>query len=151
MRTCSFAIHPRGLLIGLPSVLFLSAFAAGPKVSQPKPLLTLQGNLIFIQGIGPALHTQKKDYRLASKEPSLLHTLQDKRLVGRELRLEGTANPDGRFNVEKLYTVHGGKVYRVRYFCEVCNIEALEPGNCVCCQQPTELQEIPVNENPSGH
>jgi hypothetical protein len=24
---------------------------------------------------------------------------------------------------------------------------ALEPGNCVCCQQPTELQEIPV-ENP---
>ncbi len=146
MRTRAFAKHARELLIRFLSALFLTAFAAGPKASQSKPLLTLQGNLISIQGIGPALHTQKKDYRLASKEPYLLHTLQDKRLLGRELRLEGTVNSDGSFNVEKLYTVHGDKTYRVRYYCEVCNIEALEPGNCVCCQQPTELQEIPANE-----
>ncbi len=146
MRSRAFAKNARGLLIGFSSVLFLSAFAARAKVSPSKPLMTLQGNLISIQGIGPALHTQKKDYRLASKEPYLLQTLQDKRLAGRELRLEGTANPDGSFNVEKLYTVRGGKTYRVRYYCEVCNIEALEPGNCVCCQQPTELQEIPANE-----
>jgi hypothetical protein len=34
----------------------------------------------------------------------------------------------------------------VRYFCEVCNVEALEPGDCVCCQAPTELQEVPVDK-----
>jgi hypothetical protein len=51
---------------------------------------------------------------------------------------------DGTFQVERLYTVKDGRLYRVRYFCKICNIEALEPGNCVCCQQPTELQEIPV-------
>ena len=27
-----------------------------------------------------------------------------------------------------------------------CHIVALEPGRCVCCQQPTELQEVPLNK-----
>ena len=53
---------------------------------------------------------------------------------------------DGSFQVQWLYTVHNGKLFRVRYFCATCNIVALEPGNCVCCQQPTELQEIPVDK-----
>ncbi len=99
-----------------------------------------------IPGTGPILRTQKKDYPLAGKTPYLFHTLQDKRLIDRELRVEGTTRPDGTFEVERLYTVREGKLYRVRYYCEVCNIEALEPGNCVCCQQPTELQEIPATE-----
>jgi len=127
------------------AALFLIALAATLSASQSAPRVTLQGKLGPVQGTGPVLHTLKKDYRLASKEPYLLHTLGDERLVGRELRLEGTANPDGSLNVERFYTVRGGKLYRVRYFCEVCNIEALEPGKCVCCQQPTELQEIPAD------
>ncbi|HZO99102.1 MAG TPA: hypothetical protein VFD30_02295 [Terriglobia bacterium] len=53
--------------------------------------------------------------------------------------------PDGSFKVIHFYTIRNGRLFRVRYFCETCNIEALEPGNCVCCQQPTELQEIPVS------
>lgn len=131
--------------------LFLIAFAAPLDATPGAPRVTLQGKLGSVQGAGPVLHTLKKDFRLASKESYLLHTLEDKRLLGRELRLEGTANPDGSFNVEKFYTVRGGKLFRVRYYCEVCNIEALEPGNCVCCQQPTELQEIPASDYPSGH
>ena len=71
----------------------------------------------------------------------------DKRLVNREVRVEGTMQADGRFEAERLYTFKDGKLYKVRYFCKTCNIEALEPGNCVCCQQPTELQEIPVSED----
>jgi hypothetical protein len=74
--------------------------------------------------------------------------MQDKRLDGREVRLEGTAQPDGTFQVQWLYTIHNGKLFRVRYFCATCNIVALEPGNCVCCQQPTALQEIPVDKLP---
>ncbi len=106
--------------------------------------MALQGKLASVGGMGLALRTQKRDYSLAGKTSTLLHTLQDARLVGREVRLEGALRPDGVFEVEKLFTFRGGKLYRVRYYCEVCNIEALEPGNCVCCQQPTELQEIPV-------
>jgi hypothetical protein len=95
-------------------------------------------------GAGPTLRTAKKNYALAGKTPYLFHTLQDKRLLDREVRLEGTTRPDGTFEVERIYTLRNGKLYRVRYYCEICNIEALEPGDCVCCQQPTELQEIPV-------
>ena len=53
---------------------------------------------------------------------------------------------DGTLEVARLYTIHQGKLFRVRYYCDVCNIAALEPGPCVCCQRPTELQEIPVSE-----
>jgi hypothetical protein len=49
--------------------------------------------------------------------------------------------------VDEIHTVHDGRVYRVRYYCETCNIEAVEPGPCACCQQPVELQEIPLDKN----
>lgn len=113
---------------------------------QTKPFATLEGKLVSLAGSGPTLKSAKKEYRLAGKTSYLFHTLQDKRLADRAVRLEGTEKPDGSFEVERVYTLHGGKLYRVRYYCEVCNIEALEPGDCVCCQQPTELQEIPVDD-----
>ena len=89
---------------------------------------------------------QGKDQPLSATTTYLLHTLSDKRLANREVRLEGTMKADGTFEAERLYTVRDGKLYRVRYFCKVCNIEALEAGDCVCCQHPTELQEIPVTD-----
>jgi hypothetical protein len=107
----------------------------------------LNGKLETLPGTGLVLGTAKKDYPLFARTTYLFHTLQDKRLANRQVRLEGTTKADGTFEVAKLFTVRNGKLYRVRYYCEVCNIEALEPGNCVCCQQPTELQEIPVDES----
>ena len=107
----------------------------------------LNGKLVTLPGTGLVLRTAKKDYPLSARTTYLFHTLQDKRLASRQVRLEGTKKPDGTFEVAKLFTVRNGKLYRVRYYCEVCNIEALEPGNCVCCQQPTELQEIPVEDS----
>ena len=105
---------------------------------------TMTGTLVSVPGGCPVLKVDAKTYTLLSDKPYLLHTLQDPRLAHREIRVEGTAKADGTFAVAKFFTVKYGKLFRVRYYCEVCNIEALEPGNCVCCQQPTELQEIPV-------
>jgi len=92
------------------------------------------------------LEAKGRNIALSARTSYLFHTLGDERLRNREVRLEGTRLPDGSFKVEQLLTVHNGKLFRVRYFCEVCNIEAYEPGICVCCQQPTELQEIPLAE-----
>lgn len=111
-----------------------------------KPLSVLQGRLVSAAGEGPILRMPNKDYALSAGTSYLFHALQDKRLANREVRVEGIAEPQGTFKVQKFFTVRGGKLYRVRYFCETCNLEALEPGLCVCCQQPTELQEIPVRE-----
>lgn len=107
---------------------------------------SIEGKLTSVKGAGPVLKTVTQNYPLSGKTTYLFHTLQDKRLQNREVHLEGVLVTDGTFEVEYIYAVHGGKLYRIRYFCETCNIEALEPGDCVCCQQPTELQEYPASE-----
>jgi hypothetical protein len=110
-------------------------------------LAALEGKLLSISGQGPALRIHEKDQPLSATTTYLFHTLLDKRLANREVRVEGSMKADGTFEVERLYTIRNGKLYRVRYFCKLCNIEALEPGDCVCCQQPTELQEIPAADS----
>ena len=113
----------------------------------PPHLAVLEGTLLSTSADCPMVRVHDKDQPLTAYTTQLYHTLQDKRLANREVRLEGLMKSDGTFYVERLYTVKDGRLYRVRYFCKVCNIVALEPGNCVCCQQPTELQEIPVTGN----
>lgn len=108
---------------------------------------TLQGKLLFIQGDGPVLKTDAKQVSLAGRYEYIFRTLEDKRLRNDEVRLQGEYQADGNFRVDNIFTIHHGEVYRVRYFCETCNIVGLGPGRCVCCQQPTELQEVPVNKD----
>jgi hypothetical protein len=108
---------------------------------------TLQGTLLFIQGTGPVVKTATKQVPLAGRYHYIFQTLEDKRLRNDEVKLEGEFVADGNFQVDNIYTIHHGELYRVRYFCETCNIVGLGPGRCVCCQQPTELQEVPVNKN----
>jgi len=107
----------------------------------------LQGKLLFIQGSGPVVKTSTKQYPLAGRYHYIFQTLGDKRLRNDDVRLEGKFLADGNFQVDNIYTLHHGEVYRVRYFCETCNIVGLGPGRCVCCQQPTELQEVPLNKD----
>ncbi|MGO9269685.1 MAG: hypothetical protein ACLQOO_05425 [Terriglobia bacterium] len=127
--------------------MFLICFAA-PALGSGSPVqsFALEGKLLATAPGGPLLATAGKQVRLVAKLSFLLHTLEDKRLEDREVRLEGSVEPDGAFGVERLFTVKDGKLFKVRYYCEICNIAAVEPGNCVCCQRPTELQEIPVSE-----
>lgn len=120
--------------------------AAGPAAhaQDSKPAPPLQGKLVHLAR-GLALRVQGKNIPLSTVRTWHLNTLKDKHLTGREIRAEGDWAADGTFRLSQFYTVKGGRLYRVRYFCEVCNIESLEPGDCVCCQAPTELQEIPVD------
>ena len=138
----------QALVMGL--LVCTAALAASPLYAAqggPRHLAALAGKLLSIPGQGPVLLIHEKDQPLSATTTYLFHTLLDKRLANREVRLEGTMKADGTFEVERLYTVRNGKLYRVRYFCKACNLEALEPGDCVCCQQPTELQEIPVTDD----
>ena len=134
--------------IGLTLVLSAISLAAACGLAagaEAKPALPLEGKLVQVAG-QPVLRVGGKDYPLSAVRTWHFNTLLDKRLEGREIRVEGEWAADGTLKVRQFYTMKDGKIYRVRYFCEVCNIEALEPGNCVCCQAPTELQEIPVSK-----
>jgi hypothetical protein len=146
-ETCSGA-SMRVMAIGL--LVWTAALAASPLYAaqgETRHLAGLEGKLFSIPGQGPVLRIHEKDQPLSATTTYLFHTLLDKRLANREVRLGGTMQADGTFEAERLYTVRNGKLYRVRYFCKVCNIEALEPGDCVCCQHPTELQEIPADDS----
>jgi hypothetical protein len=127
-------------------ILALFVSSAGPARPQVSGSEILQGKLGFKTGTGPVVEAAGKTTTLSARNSYLFHTLGDERLRNREVRLEGTQLPDGSFQVDQLFTVRDGRLYRVRYYCETCNIVALEPGPCVCCQQPTELQEVPVDK-----
>ncbi|MGA9131541.1 MAG: hypothetical protein WB384_06020 [Candidatus Sulfotelmatobacter sp.] len=135
----------RGIAAGVFVFMVLATSPWSFAQGEPPHLAVLQGQLLSTSADCPVVRVHGKGQPLTGYTTYVYHTLQDKRLANREVRLEGTMKADGTFEVERLYTVKDGKLYRVRYFCKVCNIEALEPGNCVCCQQPTELQEIPVS------
>jgi len=136
-------VFPFAVFFGVFVIWWVGCAYGQNPVSKPE---VLEGRLIAAGGDKRILKTPQHDYALSANTPSLLHTLQDERLANRELRLEGAETPDGGFEVAHLFTVRNGKLYKVRYYCEICNITALEPGKCVCCQRPTELQETPVSE-----
>ncbi len=128
----------------LAALLLVSAAGWASAGTTTRPV-TLEGTLIDTSGGCAVLHTQTQAITLTARTTWLLHTLEDKRLANREIQVQGELNePGGTLKVDKFYTVRNGKLFRVRYFCETCNLEALEPGLCICCQQPTELQEVPV-------
>ncbi len=135
----------RALLVALASLAVAVLSPALGQSRTPKSPEVLQGKLIVVGGRS-ALKTAKGDYTVGAQSSYLLHTLQDEHLLNREVRVEGTLRPDGTFEAAHLFTVRDGKLFKVRYYCSICNIAALEPGNCVCCQRPTELQEIPLSE-----
>ncbi|HKT12630.1 MAG TPA: hypothetical protein VJW77_12480 [Terriglobia bacterium] len=139
--------HP-GFALLLPCLVALGLAASPARAADTQNAQqTLQGKLLMIQGTGPVVKTAKKQVPLAGRYQYIFQTLEDKRLQNDEVRLKGEYQADGNFQVDNIFTIHHGEVYRVRYFCETCNIEGQGPGRCVCCQQPTELQEVPVNKN----
>jgi len=71
-------------------------------------------------------------------------TMRDPQLADRTWHLRGHDAPDGGgFKVDRAFTVKDGKLYRVTYYCEICHITTYDPGRCMCCQEDTELREIP--------
>lgn len=79
---------------------------------------------------------------LAADE-SLERTMRDSQLATRVWELRGQLQKDGRFAVERIFTVKDGQLHRVTYYCVICHITTHEPGRCMCCQGDTDLRELP--------
>jgi ketosteroid isomerase-like protein len=126
-----------------------SLLAAGAAVAMPASD-TVQGKLEVGSDGSLRVAAAAGEVALTSSDSSILHTLQDPRMNGREVRLKGrlenSPGAAGLLDVAHVVTVHDGKVFRLRFYCHVCNIPATEPGPCVCCQRWTDLEEIPLSE-----
>ncbi len=129
------------------SVACLLAFLCAPICAgSGQQSTTLEGQIIVGKGQKPELHSQGRVVLLSGGEESISDTLQDPRISGKQLKLIGEYRRDGSFEVTDLYTVHPDGLYRIIYYCRVCHITAFSPGNCVCCQRPTEPQEVPLSD-----
>lgn len=144
--------HPCGLLdaksaafTGLLTIMLAATgLARGQAAQAGASLMTIRGTLSEVAGKGPELAMPQRDYILSGQSPYILHVLEDKRLINQELQLEGMPGPGGVFVVSRLYAVKNGKLYKIQYYCQVCNITYVQPGHCYCCGRETELQEVPV-------
>lgn len=116
-------------------LLSSAAYAADQNIS-------VQGTVIITQGKARLVRPKEKDAFLTSSDPLTAAIFQDSRISGKDMKLEGKFLPDGSFEIKQFHIVHGDSLYRLIYFCEVCNIHAFSPGDCVCCQAPFEPLEV---------
>ena len=130
-------IYPRIAVIATVSLALVTAAVAQPT--------SLRGQLEAPEDGQPLrLRTASgQSVELILDESGLEAVLRDPRLATRDWEMRGSATDDGRFSVERIFTVKDGQLHRVTYYCEICHITTHEPGPCMCCQGVTDLREIP--------
>ncbi len=114
------------------------------QASAPKYAATLTGVLGHDKD-APVLRVKDKSYRLDTSDDEIELTLADKRIAGKTLQMEGKWKDPQTFEVQRFFSVHNGKLFRVTYYCNICNITTYKPGLCMCCQNPTEPRELPYD------
>lgn len=68
----------------------------------------------------------------------------DEQVRAKELVLKGRLFPNTQiFETVTLRSLRNGKLCDLVYYCVICEIYAVAPGVCECCQGPTELIEKP--------
>ena len=74
----------------------------------------------------------------------------DERLHKKELILRGRTFPNSQvLDVIGMRSVRDGVVCDLFYYCDICSIVTIVPGPCMCCRDPVELVERPIN-GPGG-
>ncbi|HEY0549203.1 MAG TPA: hypothetical protein VGF13_06340 [Verrucomicrobiae bacterium] len=69
----------------------------------------------------------------------------DTNLLGKTLVLKGRESKPKSFEVTgNLRSFRGGKIHNLSYYCDVCSIEGMDPGPCMCCRDPVHLIEEPA-------
>ena len=123
--------------------LALAAVTAGALPAADR-MQVLRGHLRQAPGKEPVIEAaDHKSYKVSGDEFTKAQ-MADSKLNGREMELDGRFTGADQFEASRIYTVKNGKRYDVTYWCDVCSIRTHMPGRCMCCQGPTELQEIPV-------
>lgn len=120
-------------------IVLLFAFAVSVSAQEKVTgVLALQSN-------APVLKVKDKTYHLVTSDDEIQATLADKRISGKTLQVEGKWKTPDTFDVQRFFSVHDGKLFKLTYYCDVCNITTYKPGPCMCCQKPVEPREVPYD------
>ncbi|HUI56054.1 MAG TPA: hypothetical protein VLY04_13855 [Bryobacteraceae bacterium] len=108
------------------------------------PSETLRGKIRIHEGKPAAVETADHKLVVLDGDESTKKILNDERLNGFQVEARGRFTAEGKFLIDPIHTRallvrQDGRLKMITYFCEVCNIRAYTPGNCVCCQRETTL------------
>ena len=68
----------------------------------------------------------------------------DGRVRQRELQVTARLDSKSQLEIIRVQSIKDGKLYKLYYFCEICNITAYAPGPCPCCGNELEFRETPT-------
>ena len=135
---------------------------AEPKTAAAISLVQLRGKVVCLpeemheryQAAFPSAHEHL--YGLKSVEGKYYTLLRskfsealfvDQRFREKELLLKGRIFPGSQvFETVTIRSIRNGVVCDLYYYCDICDIQAVAPGPCECCQGPTELLEKPLGD-----
>ena len=137
-RAASFLVLALLVIARMQSLLGAADAVVRGHVVAPSGQPDTDRSLIFLTDDGQRLTLSGDEYSTSQ--------LLDKRLKDRHWELRGVAKADSAFDVLRLFTIKDGELFRVTYFCAICNIRSYNAGPCMCCQEETELQELPIEE-----
>jgi hypothetical protein len=97
----------------------------------------------------PSNHRHVEGFRTEQGEYfTLLETklsvalFKDPLLKSRQLLLKGRVYPGSRiFDVTLIRSLKNKRIHDVYYWCDICSIKSVVPGECMCCQEEVEFQE----------
>ena len=70
----------------------------------------------------------------------------DERVRDRELILSVRILPQSRvIDVVTIKSVKDSVVHDLYYYCFICSIRTVDPAICLCCQEPVEFMEVPLD------
>src|SRR4051812_24690292 len=82
---------------------------------------TITGDLA-LENEHPVLHVKDKTYKLVTDDEEIRETLADDRISGRPLQVDGSWKSPDTFQVQRFFVVRDGKLLKLIYYCDVCNI-----------------------------
>lgn len=157
-------MRPRGKLFA--SVLIvcaLLAFARAGAAESSAKEAELRGRVVCLveeraksaKASAPGKHEHAWAYKTADGQLyTLLRTKSsealflDERLRQKDLILKGPLKERTReFEPVVMRSVKNGAVHELYYWCDICTIRSIVPGECVCCRQPVELRERPLKQD----
>ncbi len=70
----------------------------------------------------------------------------DPRVRERELILSVRVLPKSQvIDVVTIKSVKDGVIHDLYYYCFICSIRTVDPAICLCCQEPVEFMEVPLD------
>src|SRR5690349_8033951 len=125
------------------------ASPAGAASPAPADSIDLRGTAVCLDRSGhrQACGSAPRRFALLDREgrlhpflpaDELARIFEDPRVRERDLAVRAREAAAHALEIIKVFSVRDGQVYDLRYYCDVCHINAYVPGPCPCCGREME-------------